>query len=760
MVVDHKDKSSSLDPIDNRKIYRWVEDDAVTRCYLCNSEFTVYYRKHHCYMCLRIFCYKCANKKIVIPHYLKNTYNLKKKDTFFKHINTDYLSNSPHARSLIHQWKGKHDSNEQRVCNSCYNKISDFNKLEKDIKVFNILKLDVYALRQLKLVSKRWHRIANYNLSKFREIQYYLPTHKYTDEDRDLLWVNKDYIIGHNLWIVQLLKSIDGDEEKLLHVYKLINKSVKKDIIKFKENKVKVEKSNSIDIQTDYKFNASYHIDEEICKMDEIDHMERNSNCWDMMCSRHCCFYLRGEDCLCLLNHTVQSLKTRYLAIKYLNHTPICELRCYLPLLTHYMRYEGLEHPFIGNFIISKCIGPDLDVYFINDVYWELKINMESTAFLNIYKHFLDRFCKEIPQDLLEVIFKGQYLTNVLENLPKNISEDEIVSYIDNHITNISHITLPTEPFLDYTGIDVGNIRVNNSATRPVILPFIYECDNVVDIAQILYKSEDVRKDYIIIKIIKLMDMILKQEEGLDLNIITYDVKPTTSNSGIIQIIPNCSTMYYIKEKQKLTILNWIIEHNPNITVKELRERFLQSCSAYCVITYLLGIGDRHLNNIMVTKNGVLFHIDYSFILGFDPKALTSPKIRIDPDMIDALGGVNSQYYVQFNKLCNKIFNCLRRHVNLFINLLSLLVEVDPPIKNKVNFTREILMDEIMKRFIPGENYKDAEVQLTTQIESSSTTTYGQYLNDLLHYHNHEQTLSKTVVNTKNIISNISNWFI
>lgn len=77
-----------------------------------------------------------------------------------------------------------------------------------------------------------------------------------------------------------------------------------------------------------------------------------------------------------------------------------------------------------------------------------------------------------------------------------------------------------------------------------------------------------------------------------------------------------------------------------------------------------LGIGDRHLDNIMMLPTGNLFHIDFGYIFGRDPKPM-APPIRFTREMADAMGGVNSEDYRLFKTYCCQVIGFLKESLGL-----------------------------------------------------------------------------------------------
>lgn len=111
---------------------------------------------------------------------------------------------------------------------------------------------------------------------------------------------------------------------------------------------------------------------------------------------------------------------------------------------------------------------------------------------------------------------------------------------------------------------------------------------------------------------------------------------------------------------------------------------FTRSCAGYCVATYVLGIADRHNDNILLAKTGHLVHIDFGHWLGHVKTAMgvnrdKSPFILTD-DFVVIMGGKEgkkSQNFKRFEELCCECFNVLRQHANLFLNMLNIMIISD-----------------------------------------------------------------------------------
>ena len=78
----------------------------------------------------------------------------------------------------------------------------------------------------------------------------------------------------------------------------------------------------------------------------------------------------------------------------------------------------------------------------------------------------------------------------------------------------------------------------------------------------------------------------------------------------------------------------------------------------------------------MLTRQGNLFHVDFGYILGRDPKPYP-PPMKLCREMVEAMGGRSSPLFLQFKSFCFIAFNNLRKSSGLFLNLFGLMIDAN-----------------------------------------------------------------------------------
>ena len=216
------------------------------------------------------------------------------------------------------------------------------------------------------------------------------------------------------------------------------------------------------------------------------------------------------------------------------------------------------------------------------------------------------------------------------------------------------------------------------------------------DSVGVIFKNgDDLRQDMLTLQMLRLMDLLWK-EAGLDLRMLPYGCLATGDRSGLIEVVSTSETIADIQLNSsnvaataafnKDALLNWLKEYNSGDDLDRAIEEFTLSCAGYCVASYVLGIGDRHSDNIMVKKTGQLFHIDFGHILGnfkskFGIKRERVPFI-LTYDFIHVIqqGKTgNTEKFGRFRQCCEDAYLILRRHGNLFITLFALMLTAGLP---------------------------------------------------------------------------------
>lgn len=145
-----------------------------------------------------------------------------------------------------------------------------------------------------------------------------------------------------------------------------------------------------------------------------------------------------------------------------------------------------------------------------------------------------------------------------------------------------------------------------------------------------------------------------------------------------------------------------ILDHNPTeAALDRAIEEFILSCAGYSVATYVLGIADRHSDNIMIKKNGQLFHIDFGHILGHFKEKFGIRRERVpfvlthDFEYVITKGQKIPSKFETFQSICEQAFLILRRHGSFIISLFAMMISTGLPelsCEKDLNYLRETLV--------------------------------------------------------------------
>lgn len=195
----------------------------------------------------------------------------------------------------------------------------------------------------------------------------------------------------------------------------------------------------------------------------------------------------------------------------------------------------------------------------------------------------------------------------------------------------------------------------------------------------VIYKrGDDLRQDHFALQFIHIIDRLLRLHDDLDLKFTLYSILPTSLTEGFAEFVEHAVPLAQVlrtyhhhqpKHHHTCAVQSFLRQYHFDLSSKETFEidpavfdTYLRSVAGYVVVTYVLGVGDRHLDNLMMRRTGAFFHIDFGYLFGHDPKPF-APAFRLPSDLVEAMGGLKHEHFQEtFMNYATRAFLIVRQH--------------------------------------------------------------------------------------------------
>uniref|UniRef100_A0A674K4C5 Phosphatidylinositol 3-kinase catalytic subunit type 3 n=1 Tax=Terrapene triunguis TaxID=2587831 RepID=A0A674K4C5_9SAUR len=374
------------------------------------------------------------------------------------------------------------------------------------------------------------------------------------------------------------------------------------------------------------------------------------------------------------------------------------ELFQYLLQLVQVLKYESYLDCELTKFLLDRALANRKIGHFL---FWHLRSEMHVPAVALRFGLILEAYCRGSNYHMKVLMKQGEALNKMkaLNDFIKVSSQKatkpqakemmHVCMKQETYLEALSNLQCPLNPTVILAEVCVDHCTFMDSKMKPLWIVFNNEEAGGRGVGIIFKNGDDLRQDMLTLQMIQLMDVLWKQE-GLDLRMTPYGCLSTGDKTGLIEVVMHSDTIANIQLNKsnmaataafnKDALLNWLKSKNPGEALEQAIEEFTLSCAGYCVATYVLGIGDRHSDNIMIRETGQLFHIDFGHFLGNFKTKFGINRERVPfiltydfVHVIQQGKTNNSEKFERFRDYCEKAYMILRCHGLLFLHLFALM---------------------------------------------------------------------------------------
>ena len=335
--------------------------------------------------------------------------------------------------------------------------------------------------------------------------------------------------------------------------------------------------------------------------------------------------------------------------------------------------YEGILLPFDDDFdtsdeycnIIVKFI-PELSMCYHSKARVPILLTVECVKLFEIHEKE-----KLKEEEEIEKSYSCNTINETEDINKKNNKEITIRKAKTTQEDDGFYIYIPDEPnskkteFFDYKFSDL--IREYKQKS-------LYKDFDTYSLKSFIFKSnDDLRQELLTLQLIKKIKMIFDSSR-IHLRIFPYEIITTSSESGLIEFLPNTISIDQLKKKYSKKDLNEFYREIFKEDFYIAQRNFCESLAAYSLICYLLEIRDRHNGNILIDINGNLIHIDFGFILGIGPGGNTFEQapFKLTEEYVNILDGIDSTMFQYFKSLLYVGFIEIRNHFETLWQIIEI----------------------------------------------------------------------------------------